>query len=75
MTRTISPVIDDADVNRYVDLIRQHADFSRAAPEERADRLREAVVQISLAEGHSREYSDELARRVRQRMLWAKPLD
>jgi len=74
MKRSIPPVIDDADVDRWVDIIRRHADFSKATSEERANRLHDAALQMSLANGDSEEYANELARRVRQRALWVKPL-
>ena len=68
-----SPVVDDSDVNRIVDLIRQHADFTRATPEARADHAHQVALSEGELMGHSPEWSQELARKVRQRMMWAKP--
>ena len=74
MTRKQSPVVDDSDVNQIVDLVRKHADFTRATPEERADLAHQAALSQGAAMGFSPEWSKELARKVRQRMMWAKPI-
>ena len=73
MTRKPSPVVDDSDVNEIVDLIRQHADFTRATPEARADLAHQVALSEGELMGHSPEWSQELARKVRRRMIWAKP--
>ena len=73
MARKQSPVVGDSDVNEIVDFIRQHADFTRATPEERVDLAYRVALSQGELLGHSREWSRELARKVRQRMMWAKP--
>jgi hemerythrin-like domain-containing protein len=68
-----SPVVDDDDVNRIVDFIRKHADFTRSTPEQRARVAAEMAEYEGTVWGLSAEWTKEFARRVKKRMLWKKP--
>jgi glycerol kinase len=74
MLKDQGPVeVDDAEVARIVALVVKNADFEKTTAEERAD------VAYNLAVGHAKmgntttAWAEELGRRVRQRILWAKP--
>ncbi len=76
MAKMKTPVVDEADVDRIVDdFIRNNADFTVVTPDERADLAYQYALDESRLLNHSREWGKELARKVRQRMMWAKPSD
>jgi hypothetical protein len=72
MGKTERPIVDDADVDRIVEGVLHSSDLRGAAPEARAEIAYRFALDIA-SDGFSLEWAEELARRVRQRALWAKP--
>ena len=64
------PTVDDADVQRFVDVLMKDEDFARAPDAEEAYRRAlgaQRYHQMTMG------YAKEFARKVRQRVQWAKP--
>ena len=75
-TRPVQVVVDDADVNHWVDMIRRHADFSRMSADERANAIARMLSECgpTLYPAQSKQWTRELARKVRKRLMFATPL-
>jgi hypothetical protein len=73
MNKKRLPVVDNADVNRIVQAVLQHTDFPAATPEWRGDLAYNVALCVAGQDGLSAAWSEELAKKVRQRILWAKP--
>lgn len=68
------PVVADADVNRFVDMVRRDVDFSKVSPlakDKAAEIAHRIVLDACRIEGLSDEYAEALATKIRQRMRWA----
>jgi hypothetical protein len=75
VTKKQSAVVDEVEVNYWVDYVRPHGNFAATTPEDRADTMYRVLTKMSqLDESQSKDWWNELARNVRQRLLWAKPL-
>jgi hypothetical protein len=66
-------IIDDADVQRLAEFFLKAPEFAAASAETRAEIAYRLALGISKINGHSKTYSAELARKVRDRVLWGKP--
>jgi glycerol kinase len=74
MTKDQGPVeVDDADVARIVALVVKSADFEKTTAEERADVAYNLAVGYGKTDNTTAAWAEELGRKVRQRILWAKP--
>lgn len=65
--------VDDAEVARIVNLVVKNADFTHTTAEERADVAYDLAVGYAKTDNTTTAWAEELGRRVRQRILWAKP--
>jgi hypothetical protein len=65
--------VDDADVDELVSLLTRNSGRTNLTAESRADLAHKFALSFAKLKGHSTEWAKELARRVRQRMLWVKP--
>ncbi len=63
-------MVDDADVQKFVDVLLRGKPFSRSPDPDLAYRLA-----LGAEQSHQRTkgYAEEFARKVRQRVLWVKP--
>lgn len=73
MTKKKRPAVDDAEVNKIVDAVRKHSDFARTTPEDRAEVAYKLALGYAMVSGTTSAWAKELASKVRQRVLWAKP--
>jgi hypothetical protein len=74
MARKTQPVVvDESDVDRYVEFVVQESDFADTTPERRADLAYKTALNHARLQKHTEPWALELARKVRNRVLWAKP--
>jgi len=64
------PIVDDADVQRFVEALLKDEDFARAPSAEAAHKF--ALESPQVAE-QTQGYAEAFAKRVRQRVQWMKP--
>jgi hypothetical protein len=72
MPKKQPPIVDDADVDFFIDTMLKKATTS-LTQEELADLVSGFASDHAKLTGMSDEWGHELARRVRQRALWTKP--
>ena len=70
MTLIHIPIVDDADVQRFVDALLTDKDFAQAPSAEAAHKLALDSQQVAQ---QTRGYTEAFASRVRQRVQWMKP--
>ena len=74
MTRKPQPQVDDADVDEMVALLTsEQGKATQMTAEERGDLAYDIALGRAKLQGVTSAYAEEFARRVRKRMLWAKP--
>jgi hypothetical protein len=66
------PVVDEADVEEIAQRVLNAMNQPGAEAELMADIARQAATLSNLGKGYSKEYLQELARKVYQRVLWAR---
>jgi len=70
MSFTPIPVVDDADVQRFVDALLKDKDFAQAPSAEAAHKFALDSQQVAQ---QTQGYAEAFASRVRQRVQWMKP--
>jgi hypothetical protein len=70
MSLTPNPIVDDADVQRFVDTLLKDKGFARAPSAEAAHKI---ALDSQQAAQQTRGYAEAFASRVRQRVQWMKP--
>jgi len=70
MSFTPIPIVDDADVQRFVDALLKDAVFAQAPSAEAAHKFALDSQQVAQ---QSQGYAEAFASRVRQRVQWMKP--
>jgi hypothetical protein len=73
VTKRIRPIVDEADVDRFADIVKESK--ANMSAEERADTVSQIALGYARLKGFSPAGGRELARNVRQRALWTTPAD
>lgn len=66
--------VDPTEVDKFIALVKQ-ADYSKTTPELRADVIAKMAEDYALHQKMSDAWGKELARQVRARALWTKPVN
>jgi len=67
------PIVDDLHVERIAQVVLEVPEFASASAETRAETAHILALGFAKMDGHSEEWAQELARKVRARVMWAKP--
>ena len=71
MSLTPIPIVDDADVQRFVNALLRDKDFAQAPSAEAAHKF---ALNSQHTAQQTRGYAEAFASRVRQRVQWMKPV-